>query len=101
MLIVAGTAMFNSDADMEKVLDAGRNMIAASRTEAGCLDYTYSRDIAAEKSMRFFELWEDQAALDRHFKEPHMGTFQAVLGEIKFASLDIKIYNVSGSRDMF
>ena len=101
MLIVAGTARFHSVADMEKVLEAGQTMIAASRKEAGCLDYTYSRDITSDTAMRFFELWKDQAALDTHFAEPHMAVFREALGAVDIAAIDIKIYDVAGTRDMF
>ncbi|MEQ8747830.1 putative quinol monooxygenase [Pyruvatibacter sp.] len=100
MLIVAGTATFHSVADMETVLGAGQAMIAASLAEAGCQDYTYARDVTDDKTMRIFELWDDQAALDAHFQEPHMGAFNAALGKVKIASISVKIYDVSGVRDL-
>ncbi len=100
MLIVAGTATFDDPADMEPVLDAGRRMIAASREEDGCLDYTYARDVTDEHVMRIFELWKDQAALDFHFATPHMAEFRKALGAAKIASIDVKIYEVSGTRNL-
>lgn len=100
MLIVAGWARFDTAQEMEAVLEAGQAMIAETRKEAGCLDYTYARDIAAENTMRIFELWKDQAALDAHFQAPHMAAFNAALGKVTIAAIDVKIYEIGGTRDL-
>jgi len=100
MLIVAGTANFHSVDDMEAVLAEGQSMIAASLREAGCQDYNYARDVTDDKTMRIFELWDDQAALDAHFQEPHMAAFMAALAKVTPASISVKIYDVSGTRDL-
>jgi len=100
MLIVAGTARFETVADMEQVLSAGQAMIAATRDEPGCHDYTYARDVTDDRTMRIFELWEDQAALDAHFQTPHMAAFNTALAAVKIAAISVKIYDVSGVRDL-
>lgn len=100
MLIVAGRARFDSAADLDAVLAAGETMIAETRKEAGCLDYTYARDIAEENTMRIWELWTDQAALDSHFQAPHMAAFNAALGKVTIAAVDVKIYEVAATRDL-
>lgn len=100
MLIVAGKAKFETVEEMEKLLTAGQTMIAETHKEAGCQDYTYSRDITDDRTMRIWELWDDQAALDFHFQTAHMSVFQAALGDAKIAEVSVKIYDVSGVRDL-
>ena len=100
MLIVAGKAKFETVEEMEKVLGAGQAMIAETLKEAGCQDYTYSRDITDDRTMRIWELWDDQAALDFHFQTPHMGVFNTALGGAKIADVSVNIYDVSGVRKL-
>ena len=100
MLIVAGKARFETVGDMEKVLGAGQTMIAETLKEAGCQDYTYSRDITDDRTMRIWELWDDQAALDVHFQAPHMATFTAALGDARIVEVSVNIYDVSGVRKL-
>lgn len=100
MLIVAGTARFETAEEMEKLLTSGQTMIAETLKEAGCQDYTYSRDITDDRTMRIWELWDDQAALDFHFQTPHMGVFSAALGDAKIESVAVNIYDVSGVRKL-
>lgn len=60
-------------------------MIAASRAEAGCLDYAYARDLIDPDILRIAERWRDEAAMEAHFATPHLIAFRQAL-----AALDIK-----------
>lgn len=54
-------------------------MQTASRVEDGCHDYTFSVELDQPNVLRITELWENRAALEAHFAQPHMKVFQAAM----------------------
>jgi len=52
-------------------------MLAVSRAEDGCLEYSYGEDVADPGLIRVFEVWRDQTAIDAHFQTPHMAAWRA------------------------
>src|SRR6185503_14860358 len=53
-----------------------QTMLSASRAEDGCITYSYAVDVADPGLVRVFEVWRDQAAIDAHFKAPHMAVWR-------------------------
>lgn len=47
-------------------------VIKATRSEAGCLDYSYAIDVLDAGLIRVCEKWASQGAVDSHFAAPHM-----------------------------
>ena len=71
---------------------------AASRSDAGCIDYRFSRDV--EDPLRFVsvESWEAKADLDAHMAAAHT---QELLGFVEgkvTAAPTITVHEVSDSR---
>ncbi len=67
--------------------DVVSKMVAATTAEPGCLTYAFTFDMLTPGLMRIVEVWQDQAALDAHFKTPHMAEFQAAIrGKIRILS---------------
>ena len=97
MVIVDGWVTFSPEA-LEAFRGAAAKMIAASRAEAGCLDYTYATDFHDPGRVRITEHWADEAALTAHFAEPHMAEFQAALANAKRIDGDVRIYAASEIR---
>ena len=91
MIIVEGSARIPEGA-WEKAQSAMETMIKASRAEAGCIEYAYSRDVIDPNLLRIIERWKDKAALQRHFAEPHMAAFGAALAEIGPQDLQVRMY---------
>lgn len=91
MIIVEGSARIPEDA-WDKAKSAMETMIKASRGEAGCIEYAYSRDVMDPNLLRIIERWKDKAALQSHFAEPHMAVFGAVLAEIGPQDLQVRMY---------
>ena len=91
MIIVEGSARIPEGAwDVaHAAMDA---MITASRTEPGCIEYAYSRDLLDPSVLRIIERWKDKAALVSHFAEPHMAVFRAALAEVGPQDLDVRMY---------
>ena len=100
MLIVSGTAKFKSAEEMDRLMEVGQRMVEATRQEPGCLDYGFARDISDDCTLRIYELWVDDVALEDHFKTPHMKEFTAALGGAKVTFVSLKSYKVSDVRDM-
>jgi quinol monooxygenase YgiN len=73
-------------------------VIAATRGEAGCLDYAYSEDVGEPGLIHVFELWTDQGALDAHFQSAHMKAWQEVRAGYGLYGRDISVYDVAGQR---
>ena len=93
-MIVVNAIVSSSEEDISAMKDAIASMEAASRDEAGCLDYTFSIEVNKPSVLRITEKWETVEALQAHFQTPHMQTFQAAMGERPPASLDVKFYQV-------
>jgi quinol monooxygenase YgiN len=75
-LIVAGVVRAPPE-NLEGLRPHMLAMLAASRAEAGCLEYAYAEDVADPGLIRVFEVWRDQAALDAHFQTPHMAEWRS------------------------
>ena len=78
MLIVLAQAKLGEGA-IDKGRAAFTKMIETSRTEEGCLGYSYGLDVLDPNTLLIVEKWVDEAALAYHFSTPHMAEFQAAL----------------------
>ena len=91
MIIVEGSARIPEDA-WDEAIAAMETMIKASREEAGCIEYAYSRDLLDPNLLRIIERWKDKAALVSHFAEPHMAVFRQALGKVGPPALSVRMY---------
>ena len=91
MTIVEGSARIPADA-WDEAIAAMETMIKASREEAGCIEYAYSRDLLDPNLLRIIERWKDKAALVSHFAEPHMAVFRQALGKVGPQDLEVRMY---------
>ena len=95
MIIVAGTVRIDPSR-----LDAARaemtKMIAASRAEDGCIEYSYAADVLDAGVAHVFEAWGDREALERHFKTPHIAAWRATWTSIGVSDRKLKIYEIFG-----
>lgn len=76
MIIVTGTVRVDP-ARREAARDIMERMIIASRAEDGCIEYAYSVDVLDPGLIRVHEIWRDRAALQAHFKTPHLQEWRA------------------------
>ena len=91
MIIVEGSARIPEEA-WDLALSAMDTMIKASREEAGCIEYAYSRDLLDPNLLRIIERWKDKAALVSHFAEPHMAEFRQALAKVGPRDLEVRMY---------
>jgi quinol monooxygenase YgiN len=96
MIIVAGSVLVQ-EGKRERATELASAMSKATKAEAGCVDYTFYTDLENPNRFFIFEVWETQAALDKHFQTEHMRVFNRGLPEVLAAKPDITRYEVSSA----
>ena len=91
MIIVMGYAKLGAG-EIDRLHDAMAAQLSATRTEDGCEHYGFARDVLDPDLLVISERWRDQAAIDSHFKSPHMAVFNAALGAAKVEGISVKAY---------
>ena len=99
MLIVAGTVRVPA-ANLDGLRPHMAAMMAASQAEAGCLGYSYGEDVTEPGLIHVFERWEGQAALDAHFKTPHMAAWRAAWPSFGVSDRNLFAYEVASERQL-
>src|SRR3954464_14824787 len=98
MVIVGGT--FEVDPVQRELFLAGRvAMMQVSRSERGCLEYTFCADPIDAARVVLFERWSSQADLDAHLAAQRAEP-PVIEPNIKPISSSITIYDVSGERQL-
>ena len=93
MVIVGGT--FAVDPEQRDAFVSERHeRMRTSRSEDGCLEYTFAADPLEPGRVILFERWESQAALDAHLAGPAPST------TVKPLSASITLYDVAGERSL-
>lgn len=69
-------------------------MIAASRAEDGCDEYSYAQDVLDAGLIHVKERWRDRAALERHFTSAHIAEWRATWSELGITDRDLVLYEV-------
>ena len=88
-----------ADTDRAAIRAALPKVIAATRAEDGCEDYSCYEDTQHAGRYVFIERWRDQAALDRHFATPHMAAWMAVAGP-RLKSANGFLYGVASTTEL-
>ena len=93
MIIITGSAQV-SDANRAAFLEIGKEQVANSRREAGCVSYGMYEDLLAPGFFLFYEEWKDQAAVDFHFAQPYCLNFITQARALASTPPEIKIHPV-------
>ena len=97
MLMIAGTVHFPLDM-IRDARAAIKRMIEATRTEDGCVRYAFAEDVLEPGLFHIFELWRDQAALDRHGASAHMDIWRKAAREFGLTDRNLRTYDVDEGR---
>ena len=92
MQIVSGIIEVHED-DIAEAMAAASAVARATRAEDGCITYAFYQDIDKPGRFRVYEEWRDQAALEAHFKAPHMAEFRTALKAIRVLGRDVTNYD--------
>ena len=98
-LIVAGTVRVPPQ-NLEALRPHQLAMLAASRAEDGCITYSYGEDVAEPGLIRVFEVWRDQAAIEAHFKAPHMADWRAACDDHGVSDRQLFAYETASERPL-
>ena len=99
MIIVSGKAKL-SPGGLEKVRREIETLIAATRKEAGCLEYSFGADVIDPDTILVVEYWESWEALGAHVGQPHMAQWFAKLGEVGVVSQSIRFIEAGEERNL-
>ena len=73
MIVVVGRVV-TDPAKRDQLIEVAQKVAAASREEAGCIDYRLFEDTEQPNRFVFVEEWQDEEALQRRFPHaPHRG----------------------------
>jgi quinol monooxygenase YgiN len=81
-VIIGGYFDVHAD-DKAKFMEIIKAVTAPSRAEAGCVKYAFSQSFDDSNRIHLFEVWKDKAALDEHFKTPHLLKFREEVGKLR------------------
>ena len=98
-LIIAGTMRLPPQ-NLPALKQHMRVMLTASRAEDGCITYSYGEDVAEPGLILVFEAWRDQAAIEAHFKAPHMAAWRAACAEQGVSDRRLFAYEVASERPL-
>ena len=81
-VIIGGTFAIDA-ADKAAFMKIVEAVTKPSRAEPGCLRYWFSQSFEDANKIHLFEVWQDQAALDVHFKTLHLLKFREDIGKLR------------------
>ncbi len=100
MFVIAGTIQVDP-AKRQLAAEPAAEMMRETRKEGGNIDYAFSFDMGDETTIRVFEQWESQEALDLHFASPHMEQFRKTLGELGITGMDMQRFEIESVGPLF
>ena len=94
-------ATFPIDPDRrEDALDLADHLVEQSNQEAGVVDYRAAVDVQDENRIRFFEQYEDEAALEAHESSEHFQRFEAELPDLLAGEPEVLKFDVSDATEL-
>jgi quinol monooxygenase YgiN len=99
MIIVEGWVRVDPT-DIERFLPHVHAMVAATRAEPGCIAYAFSRDVMEPDLMRISEQWQDETALNAHFRTPHIAAFNQALAGVGILAADVNAHTAQHLRNL-
>lgn len=77
-----------------------RILVEATNRLDSCILYTASVDIFEPDTIRFSELWPDQATFSRHMEAPHIVPWRAAVVRCGVIERHFVAYEICGSREL-
>lgn len=84
----------------EEAIRLALEVAVATRAEAGCRSYRFYADLEDPAVFFVFEEWRDAAALEAHFKTPHLVRFLEQVSGVTAAPPEITRYEIASSAPM-
>src|ERR1700691_3491847 len=97
VIVVTGRVQV-PEANRDRFVAVASEMCSNSRGEPGCHAYRVYADLEQPDRYVFVEEWEDEVALQRHFREPHTSAFMAELGSLLGEPADALFHTTANTR---
>jgi quinol monooxygenase YgiN len=100
VIIITGTITIDP-AKAKEAADAAREVMAATRQEAGCVSYSFSPDFDDPSTVYITERWADEDAVNAHMATPHLSALMAKMGELGVSAVDLMRYEADDGKPLF
>lgn len=97
MLLIVGTVRLPPE-KLSEARPVMRAIVENSRAEDGCVEYGYAEDVLDPGLIHVKEIWQDQAALDRHFGSDHLAEWRRSWPSLGIKDRDLRMYEVGEPR---
>lgn len=94
MIIVMARVKVRTE-HLEQAWALGKQHVARSRQEPGCVSHAVYRDDEHANHLVFVEEWESEAALKTHFEVPASRDFVTALAELSVGKTTFRIYGAT------
>ena len=99
MIVVHATMPLDPD-EREDALEQIEELVEHSQDEPGTIEYRAATDVDDPNLVRFFERYEDEAALDAHTQTEHFRAFGAKLPGLLAGRPEITRFEVDSVTDV-
>ncbi len=96
MLLITGTFRLPPE-NLPDARPVMARMIAASRSETGCIAYSYAEDIFDAGLIHVSEAWRDRQALDAHFASTHLKDWRSTWAMLGIGERNLTLHKVDQS----
>ena len=94
-------ARFPVDPDRrDEALELVETLVEQSNREEGMLEYRAAIDVEDENTIRFFEQYDDEDALEAHNQTEHFRAFEEKLPELLAGEPEVVQFEVSDSTEL-
>lgn len=98
-MIVVHAAVPVTPERRDEAIDRVEELVEQTRQEPGAIEYRAMVDLEDENVIRFFEQYEDEAALEAHLESDHYLAFAEALPELMDGEPDVTQFEVTDAFD--
>jgi len=96
MIIATGIITYDPS-KKDRAIELIGELVPATQAEDGNITYDYWEHLSTPGTMRVYEEWRDQAAIDAHMASPGMAAFLGSIGDLGVTGAEIYTHEVSES----
>jgi quinol monooxygenase YgiN len=94
MIIVLGSVTVQ-EGKLPQALALSHEHVARSRAEPGCITHAVYQDTQHPSRLVFVEQWQDQPAIEAHFKVPESRAFAKALAALAIERPDMALFEAA------
>lgn len=94
MIILAGSIRIPPE-NLERARPHLEAIVDGTRTEPGCIAYSFAHDVKNRGLVRIFEIFSNAEALAAHRASPHMAAWRAVRADLGVGERNMAQYDIA------